>query len=200
MHKKVIGTAGSSSEAIDDHLAFNYFAPKDLLALPMVLADNSDITFSGLMVYHTTLEEGFVELGRISHGKESRVKRSIIMDDYVFSISDSLLKVNHLDELDQDIVDLNLNSSSCPNDIDNSCWDCMFDAPVAFAKCIDGNWYCEVGTIYAEHHCNDDDYPPCSLYAGEVCCDNQGNATSAICPSPSQAYCPDGSEPVFQCE
>jgi hypothetical protein len=66
------------------------------------------------------VEEGFAEIGRVAHTgsrqgcynwwqtPNSRVKRSIIMDDFVFSLSDSQLKVNHLDQLDVDRVILDL--------------------------------------------------------------------------------------------
>jgi uncharacterized secreted protein with C-terminal beta-propeller domain len=130
MHKEIIGTRGSSSEATANHLAFNYFPPKDLLALPMVICEGGSggnygdqMTFNGLLVYDVTAESGFYERGRVPHGHSttdssecyswwtdpgSRVKRSIIMDDYIFSISDTLLKVNHLDFLEEDTVVLEL--------------------------------------------------------------------------------------------
>ncbi len=132
-HVHTIGTRGTSSEATDNHLAFNYFPPKDILALPMALCEESSgggdygdvMTFSGLMVWDTTVADGFTERGRVSHlppgGSEdqyachnwwtngsSRVKRSIVMDDFVFSISDTLLKVNHLDDLPTDLAAIEL--------------------------------------------------------------------------------------------
>ena len=56
-HKEIIGTRGSSSEALTNHLAFNYFQPKGVLALPMTVCegggDNGNygttMTFSGLI-------------------------------------------------------------------------------------------------------------------------------------------------------
>jgi uncharacterized secreted protein with C-terminal beta-propeller domain len=39
LHKNVIGTRGSTSEAATNHLAFNYFAPKDLLAIPITICE-----------------------------------------------------------------------------------------------------------------------------------------------------------------
>ncbi len=38
----------------------------------------------------------------------SQVRRSIIMDDYVFSISDSLIKANPLDDLATDVAQISL--------------------------------------------------------------------------------------------
>jgi uncharacterized secreted protein with C-terminal beta-propeller domain len=130
-HKEIIGTRGSTSEATGNHLAFNYFPPKDVLALPMVICEDSSgdgsygtlMTFNGLLVYNVTLADGFSERGRVSHGDssgdsyscsnwwtnpDSRVKRSIIMDDFVYSISSTLLKVNHLDNLESDVAVVDL--------------------------------------------------------------------------------------------
>ena len=128
-HKEVIGTRGSSSAALTNHLAFNYFAPKDLLAIPMTVCESSsgggsygtDMTFSGLMVYDTTATTGFSLRGKVDHppgqnitcgnwwtNAESQVERSIFMDNYVFSVSRSLIKVNDLGNLPVDLVSLSL--------------------------------------------------------------------------------------------
>ncbi len=125
VHKTVIGTRGSSSEALTNHLAFNYFAPKELLAIPMTICEDSsgggsygtDMTFSGLMVYDVTAADGFHLHGQVDHpvgdgitcgnwwtDATSQVKRSVIMDDYVFSVSESLIKVNNLADLSTDLV------------------------------------------------------------------------------------------------
>jgi len=129
IHKEVIGTRGSSSAALNNHLAFNYFAPKDLLAIPMTVCEGSsgggsygkDMTFSGLMVFDTTAQSGFSRRGQVSHpagsditcsnwwtNAKSQVERSIIMDDYVFSVSKSLIKVNSLKDLPTDLVSLSI--------------------------------------------------------------------------------------------
>jgi hypothetical protein len=131
LYSEVIGTRGTSSDALTDHLAFTYFAPKNLLALPMTVCEGSqgggsfgmNMTFSGLMVYDVTLKQGFSLRGKVSHAQTganycsnwwtdatSTVKRSIIMDDYVFSISGDAIKVNHLADLPTDLVVLPLNN------------------------------------------------------------------------------------------
>jgi hypothetical protein len=124
-HKEVIGTRGSSSEALTNHLAFTFFPPKDLLALPMTICDGgtgsgmygTTMSFSGLMVYKVTTQAGFNLVGKVPHpittgatcsnwwtNASSVVKRSIIMDDYVFSVTDSLVKVNDLRDLTVDVA------------------------------------------------------------------------------------------------
>jgi Beta propeller domain len=132
VHKEVIGTRGSSSEALTNHLAFTYFAPKNLLALPMTICEGGDQnvgygstqTFSGLMVFDVTASTGFALRGRVSHPQEatsgyygggcynwwtnasSAVKRSIVMDDWIFSISSTRIKVSSLASLGQDVAEI----------------------------------------------------------------------------------------------
>ncbi len=108
LHKALIGTRGTSSEATADHLAFTYFAPRGLLALPMAVCQSESSlgggysgqpTFDGLMVFAVHPDTGIAELGRVSHassdgtltafhscdtwwqGPASRVQRSIILGD-----------------------------------------------------------------------------------------------------------------------
>ena len=118
--KTIIGTRGSNSEALTNHLAFNYFAPKKLLALPMTICEGGDVgmsgsklTFAGLMAFDISLETGINEHGRLPFldegeiatagecGKwwtssKSLVKRSIFMDDFIYGLSDAQLRVASL--------------------------------------------------------------------------------------------------------
>lgn len=112
VHKEVIGTRGSTSEAATNHLAFNYFPSRDLLALPMTVCEGGsggdygyEMTFSGLLVYRATADEGFMKLGGVSHraptsgddyasacgswwtDSNSVVQRSVFMEDYVYSVA-----------------------------------------------------------------------------------------------------------------
>jgi Beta propeller domain len=129
-HKQVIGTRGSSSEALTNHLAFNYFAPRDLLLLPMTVCEtppgstslfNARPSFSGLIAYNVTTGNGFREDGRVNHpagptvncgnwwtNASSQVRRSIVMDDFVFSLSGSQIKINHLGALATDVTTVSL--------------------------------------------------------------------------------------------
>lgn len=124
LHKTVIGTRGSGSEGLLNHLAFNYFAPKAMLALPMTICEGGDdgqfgdqMTFSGLMAFDVSLENGITEHGRMPFvdpatvngsystcgqwwsSSTSNVKRSIFMDDYLMGISDSSFQVASLDAM-----------------------------------------------------------------------------------------------------
>jgi uncharacterized secreted protein with C-terminal beta-propeller domain len=145
-HKAVIGTRGSTSEAATNHLAFNYFRSKGLLAIPITICENGQeshpygghygdlMTFSGLLVYRVNADTGFELLGGVPHiapeaqktpqglfssspdkkqrymcsnwwtQSNSYVKRSIFMEDYVYSITEDTIKANSLEALGQDIA------------------------------------------------------------------------------------------------
>ncbi|MBX3226215.1 MAG: beta-propeller domain-containing protein [Labilithrix sp.] len=135
-HKEIIGTRGSSSEALTNHLAFTYYAPKNLLALPMTVCEDSQggggsygmtMSFSGLMLYDVTTAGGFQKRGQVAHpsvstgdgynssgcynwwtNASSEVKRSVIMDDVVFSISDLRVKANRLSNPSADVAVVSL--------------------------------------------------------------------------------------------
>ena len=88
------------------------------------------MTFSGLMVYDVTTPSGFSMRGKVPHSNteegttsgyynsngcsnwwsnaSSEVRRSIIMDDFVFSISDRRIKVNNLNSLAQDVKEIGI--------------------------------------------------------------------------------------------
>jgi hypothetical protein len=127
LHKEKIGTRGSSSEAATDHLAFNWYSERGLLAVPMTVCEgggdgrNGDVVgFSGLLVYRVGVESGFEKLGGIDHGArgarcdtwwsqaKSAVKRSVFFDDLVYSIAEDRVKVQRLGHFGEDVADLAL--------------------------------------------------------------------------------------------
>ena len=127
LHKERIGTRGSSSEAATDHLAFNYFAEEKTLAIPLTVCEGGgngrfgmQESFSGLYLYNVTAEKGFQRLGGVDHGKQggnctnwwshatSAVKRSVFVDDFVFSIAGDRVKVQRMKELGRDVAEIAL--------------------------------------------------------------------------------------------
>ncbi|WP_437779994.1 beta-propeller domain-containing protein [Sorangium sp. So ce1097] len=125
-HKEVIGTRGSTSDAATNHLAFNYFAQRGLLGIPMVICEGGSgggqsgdtMTFSGLLVYKVDADEGFTSVGGLPHPlpdassdpyysgcsnwwtqSNSYVKRSVFLEDYVYSVSEDEIRVAHVDDL-----------------------------------------------------------------------------------------------------
>jgi hypothetical protein len=127
VHKEKIGTRGSSSEAVTDHLAFNYFASEGLLAIPMTICEGGgdgrngdDLAFSGLLVYDVDVERGFTRLGGVDHGTKgascqawwsnasSVVKRSVFLDDLVYSIASDRVKVQNMNHFGVDLASFSL--------------------------------------------------------------------------------------------
>jgi hypothetical protein len=127
--KKEIGTRGSSSEALTNHLAFNYFAPKKMLALPLTVCEAGDngsfgtnMTFAGLMAFDISLETGIAEHGRLPFAaptsgadcsqwwtnSKSLVKRSIFMDDFICGLSDAQLQVAALAAMNNVLASVSL--------------------------------------------------------------------------------------------
>ncbi len=124
LHKEKLGTRGSSSEAATDHLAFNYFHDRGLLAVPITLCDGGgdgrqgSLTFSGLMVYEVSAKTGFKKRGGVDHGTQgascsawwsnaqSTVKRSVFLDDLVYSVAMDRVKVQRMSRLGEDLADI----------------------------------------------------------------------------------------------
>ena len=132
-HKHKIGTRGSSSEALTNHLAFNYFAPLSKLAIPMTVCEGgsdgrygTNMTFSGLMVFGVDAASGFSETGRIAHpstpsggynsngcgnwweNASSEVRRSVFMDNWVYSVSNREIRVSNMSALSAPVAVLDL--------------------------------------------------------------------------------------------
>ncbi|MFH1310984.1 MAG: beta-propeller domain-containing protein [Nanoarchaeota archaeon] len=129
-YKEVIGDRGTDSEALQNHKAFLFDREKELLVLPINLAeikgektqDNQygEFTFQGAYVYKINLEDGFKLQGRITHYNETdyakmgyyfygdkSISRSLYMDDTLYTFSPSMIKANDLDNLEE-ISSLNL--------------------------------------------------------------------------------------------
>ncbi len=136
VHKEVIGTRGSTSEATTNHLAFNYFRSRNLLAIPMTICEGDqnggsygyEMTFSGLLVYEVTVDDGFESLGGVPHAdpqsgpdyysacdnwwtnSNSLVQRSVFMERFVYSIARDEINVASIDDLPNVLVSIDLTS------------------------------------------------------------------------------------------
>jgi hypothetical protein len=129
-HKAVIGTRGTSSEALTNHLAFTLFGDK--LAVPMTICEGGDEkgregtpTFSGLMVFDVSVKQGIAERGRVAHPNEqgaydvkacehwwtdgaSFVQRSLFMDRFVYSIDPNTIRIQDTNALGEDVASVSL--------------------------------------------------------------------------------------------
>jgi uncharacterized secreted protein with C-terminal beta-propeller domain len=117
-HRLVLGSRSSYSDAAYDYKAFTYFASRGLLAIPF-----SDWSTARARGYKSTLEvlratprDGIVSLGSVDHsdlgqgspypvyyGWTPAVRRSVMMDDYVYSISSSGVKVSDTRDLSRTV-------------------------------------------------------------------------------------------------
>ncbi|NOZ00304.1 MAG: hypothetical protein GXP54_00245, partial [Deltaproteobacteria bacterium] len=135
IHKEVIGTRGTTSDAATDHLAFTYFRARELLAVPIVICEGgsgggsygTQMTFTGLQVYKANVSDGFELMGGIPHAppdsgenacgnwwtnSNSQVKRSVFMsddqDDWVYSVALDKIQVSNLKDLEHPVASVHL--------------------------------------------------------------------------------------------
>ncbi len=129
LHKVVIGDRGTDSYALHDHKAFLYDHDRNLLVIPVLLAeideeqygeyvsDNAygDYVFQGAYVYDLTVEDGFELKGTVTHIDDEdafdkygyyyydygyAIKRSLYIDDMLYTVSENRVQANSLDGLD----------------------------------------------------------------------------------------------------
>jgi len=127
-----IGEAGTDSEALCDHRAFLFDKSRNLLVIPVrevkavAVSDSkypgsySRKIWQGAYVYGVTPQEGFVLKGTVLHdeddghysfwGSPSAVKRSLYMDDVLYTISDSLIVMSDLSDPDKRLNEVLLQS------------------------------------------------------------------------------------------
>ncbi|GMV42913.1 MAG: hypothetical protein AMXMBFR64_46290 [Myxococcales bacterium] len=127
-HKTVLGDAGTTSDALYDHKAFTFFAPKGLLAIPLsswgsgpsggggvvpgggtgVELDPLTEPFAGAVVYDVSPETGFSKRGTIDHSsflagtdgwRPEHVSRTVIIGEHIYTIGDLGMKVCALEGL-----------------------------------------------------------------------------------------------------
>ena len=117
-----IGDRGTESAALSDHKAFLFSKEKNLLVIPITLAELNaskyagveqfqygDYTFQGAYVFNLTVESGFALKGRVSHAGESdlvkygyyfpsctNVVRSAYIGETLYTISESNVLANDL--------------------------------------------------------------------------------------------------------
>lgn len=112
------------SEALYEHKAFQYWAPKQLLAIPLAASTTDS---NGYWTYDSKLELvtvdpelGLARYGTIDHtafyqsGPDEYwrwypdIRRSIFMGDYIYAISERGITAHHLDDLTTPAVEVSL--------------------------------------------------------------------------------------------
>lgn len=104
--KYEVGGWETDSYALGDHKAFLFSKSKNLFVMPIGGYDWQDA-----YVFDVSLDNGFVLKGRITHSENNfelmgrywyspySVKRSLYMDNVLYTISDKLIKMNDLEDL-----------------------------------------------------------------------------------------------------
>jgi inhibitor of cysteine peptidase len=113
--KYIIGERGTYSEALYDHKAFLFSKEKNLLVIP-VREYEKDYreSFQGAYVFNVELVEGFVLKGTVTHVNETakeedewyydwnaEVRRSLYIDNILYTVSNSMIKANDLADLSE---------------------------------------------------------------------------------------------------
>jgi inhibitor of cysteine peptidase len=119
-----IGAAGSDSEALNDHKAFLFDKEKNLLVLPVSevkskmefdsrLGYYRQNVWQGAYAFRLTADEGFELMGKVTHENkaessdwywynyEKAVRRSLFMDDVLYTVSMQRIKANSLTDMDE---------------------------------------------------------------------------------------------------
>ena len=113
--KTVIGDRGTDSEALQDHKAFLFSREKNLLVIPVRVHEQVQsgsgesypkAVFQGAYVYTLTPERGFELNGKVTHTSgddyyygPSVIRRSLYMDDTLYTVSGTLVKATSLTDL-----------------------------------------------------------------------------------------------------
>ncbi len=142
LHKIIIGDRGTDSQALHDHKAFLFDQEKELLVLPVTLAEipqeqktdaykgraYGHFAFQGAYVYRLTVENGFEFKGRISHldsletlqksgyyysNYGDTVERAGYLDNALWTLSQNKVLFNRLDDLSE-INAVRINESGQP--------------------------------------------------------------------------------------
>jgi len=131
-HHHVLETGGYSYSAAEyDHRAFTYHAARGLLAIPLSIYawDGTTEPFSGIIVFRVDTSTGFEEVGRVAHdalvrdadcvsemddacmwnrGSYVWMQRAMLVEDYLFAISNIALTASHLSDLGDVIAHVRL--------------------------------------------------------------------------------------------
>lgn len=128
-----IGDSGSDSEVLNDHRAFLLDKRNNILVLPVTEITKIPVKdsrygdsysrgmWNGAYVFEVSPESGFTLKGKTTHSEESetgyyymrtgRVKRSLFMDDVLYTISDEKIVASSLNDPDKIISGVELPSS-----------------------------------------------------------------------------------------
>lgn len=120
LHTQTIGDRGTDSEALSNHKAFTFWQTNNLLAIPVDLYEHQGEpeypysygahTFTGLYVYHISVEEGFEYLGRISTSQETSQtysneywSRGLFINQDVYAVTHEAVRSANVDDIENSV-------------------------------------------------------------------------------------------------
>ncbi len=118
----IMGDSGSDSIALRDHKAFLFSKEKNLLSIPVLIREQAGeknwkrkLVFSGAVIFNID-KNGFKLKGKIDHSDggilspsdywhgysyyDNTVKRSLYIDDNLYTFSNKYIKVNNINDLE----------------------------------------------------------------------------------------------------
>jgi len=127
LFKEIIGDRGTESELLRNHKALLFDREKNLLAFPVTVHEIKDKekvegnsygepVFQGAYVYsldttngfqlkgkitHHEDDEAFLKSGYYFHGGENSIDRIIYISDYLYTISQRLIKASSMDNIEE---------------------------------------------------------------------------------------------------
>ncbi len=119
--KYVIGDRGTDSYALSDHRAFLFSRSKNLLVIPILLAEideerypgrvppsaYGETVWQGAYVFNISVEDGLALKGRITHLENTwldppyYVKRTLYIEDVLYTVAEKTIKMNDLESLNE---------------------------------------------------------------------------------------------------
>jgi len=129
--KDEIGEAGTDSEALHEHKAFLFDKNKNLLVIPVTevrgkmeydsrLGYYRQRLWQGAYVFDLNVQDGFKVKGKITHneadeadryywwGSPNVVRRSLYMDDVLYTVSMKKILMNSIEDIDDEINEIDL--------------------------------------------------------------------------------------------
>ena len=131
LDKYEIGEAGTDSEALHEHKAFLFDKNKNLLVIPVTevrgkmeydsrLGYYRQRLWQGAYVFDLNVQDGFKVKGKITHNEgdeqsdyyyyssPNAVRRSLYMDDVLYTVSMGKIKANDLNDIENEIKEIKL--------------------------------------------------------------------------------------------
>lgn len=97
--KYAVNGTWSDTPVLTDHKAFLFDKSKELLVIPVSVTYNwYEGSWQGAYVFNITLSNGLVLKGNVTH-QDSSVKRTLYIEDVLYTVSDMKVKLNSLEDL-----------------------------------------------------------------------------------------------------